>query len=195
MTNKQKQCLLYFLGYYVGEIDGEWGPLSKTATKAFQKDYGLTPDGIFGNDTETRILTVIATGESPVKPVEPSWDDIQYFTKKEFKCKCGGRYCNGYPAKIDMEMVKIADEIRKRIGKPISVNSGLRCIQHNTNVGGAVGSQHTEGTAVDLGKPSGVTPRQMAAIAEELLGDAGGLGIYSWGIHVDTRKKKSRWNG
>jgi peptidoglycan hydrolase-like protein with peptidoglycan-binding domain len=194
MTIKQKQCLLYYLGYYVGEIDGKWGPLSKTATKAFQMDYGLAANSLFDDATEARIRSVIATGEPPVKPKETAWDDIQYFKKTEFKCKCGGRYCNGYPAEIDMEMVKIADEIRKRIGKPITVNSGVRCIQHNTNVGGAAGSQHTLGKAADLGKPSGVTPKEMAAIAEELLPNTGGIGIYSWGIHIDTRKKKSRWS-
>lgn len=195
MTIKQKQCLLYYLGYYVGSIDGQWGPLSKTATKAFQKDYGLFADGIFGPDTKKKILSVIATGEPPLEPEKPTWDDIKYFKKQEFKCKCGGRYCNGYPAEIDLAMVKIADTIRERIGKPINVNSGVRCSQHNKNVGGAAASQHMLGTAADLGKPSGVTPKQMAAIAEELLGDAGGLGIYSWGIHIDTRKTKSRWNG
>ena len=51
MTIKQKQCLLFYLGYYVGNIDGQWGTLSKTATKAFQKDFGLTADGNCGTDT------------------------------------------------------------------------------------------------------------------------------------------------
>jgi uncharacterized protein YcbK (DUF882 family) len=96
---------------------------------------------------------------------------------------------------MDMDMVKICDEIRKRIGKPIVVNSGVRCKQHNANVGGLSNSQHVYGTAADLGKPSGVTPKEMAAIAEEIMGNTGGIGIYSWGIHVDTRKTKSRWEG
>lgn len=194
MTVKQKQCLLYYLGYYVGEIDGKWGQLSKTATKAFQKDYALSDDGVFGKATEKKILSVIATGESPVT-TEIGWDDIEYFSKKEFKCKCGGKYCNGYPAEIDMGMVKIADEIRNRVGKPIGVNSGLRCPTHNANVGGASASQHMRGTAADLGRPSGVTSKEMAAIAEDIMGDTGGIGVYSWGIHIDSRKVKSRWNG
>ena len=196
MTIKQKQCLLYYLGYYVGDIDGAWGPMCKTATKALQKDYGLVDDGIFGQATEKKILSVIATGESPVKESEEiDWDDIEFFSKKEFKCKCGGKYCNGYPAEINMNTVKVADEIRRRIGKPIGVNSGLRCYQHNINSGGVDGSLHTTGDACDLGKPDGVTPKEMAAIAEELLPNTGGIGIYSWGIHIDTRKTKSRWNG
>ncbi len=192
MTVKQKQCLLYYLGYYVGAIDGDWGQLSRTATRCFQRDFGLTADGVFGSTTEKKILAVIASGEAPQKD---SWEDIEYFSKKEFKCQCGGKYCDGYPAEIDLGMVKLADAIRKRIGKPLGVNSGLRCAKHNAAVGGVSNSQHVRGTACDLGKPSGVTPAQMAAIAEEIMSDTGGIGIYSWGIHIDTRKTKSRWKG
>ena len=92
-------------------------------------------------------------------------------------------------------MVKIADKIREKIGKPITVNSGLRCKAHNENVGGVSNSQHLYGTAADLGCPSGCTPTQMASIAEEIMGNTGGIGTYSWGIHIDTRSTKSRWNG
>jgi hypothetical protein len=194
MTVKQKQCLLYYLGYYVGNIDGDWGTLSKTACKAFQQDHGLKADGVFGEATAKAARAAVAADKT-VTPEVDDWDDIEFFSKKEFKCKCGGRYCDGYPADIDLTMVKYADEIRRHIGKPLGVNSGLRCPQHNRNEGGVDGSQHTLGTAVDLGKPSGVTPAKMAEIAEEVMGNTGGIGIYSWGIHIDTRKTKSRWNG
>ena len=200
MTVKQKQCLLYYLGYYVGEIDGDWGTLSKTATRCFQQDHGLTPDGVFGDTTAKAVLAAVAKNEvkqptTEVAPEVDDWDDIEFFSKKEFRCKCGGKYCNGYPAEIDLTMVRYADEIRRRIGKPIGVNSGLRCSQHNRNEGGVDGSQHTLGTAVDLGKPSGITVAKMAEIAEDVIGNTGGIGIYSWGIHIDSRKTKSRWNG
>ena len=122
------------------------------------------------------------------------WDEIRYFKKPEFACKCG-KYCDGYPAEIDMDMVKIADQIRAKIGKPITVNSGLRCKTHNANVGGVSNSQHLLGKAADLGCPNGCTPTQMASIAEEIIGNTGGIGVYSWGIHIDTRSTKSRWNG
>ena len=123
------------------------------------------------------------------------WDGIKYFKKSEFACKCGGKYCNGYPEEIDETMVKYADAIRAKLGKSINVNSGLRCKKHNANVGGVSNSQHVYGTACDLGCPSGTTPAKMAAIAESVMGNTGGIGVYSWGIHIDSRKTKSRWKG
>lgn len=203
MTIKQRQHLLAYLGYYVGNVDGEWGTLSKTACTAFQKDFGgINVDGFGGKETDKALTHSVCYG-MPAKKVEENaeennsddpWNDIKNFKKSEFACKCG-KYCDGYPAEIDMAMVKIADGIRARIGKPISVNSGLRCKAHNANVGGVSNSQHLYGTAADLGCPSGYTPSQMAFIAEEIMGDTGGIGIYSWGIHIDTRSTKSRWNG
>ena len=218
MTMKQKQALLAYLGYYDGPLDGLWGEQSQRATIDFQRAYmaQTAVDGIFGAATEKRILEVIATGEKPVYKKSDNtdytnvqnnnagnstdgntgtvWDEIKYFKKSEFACKCG-KYCNGYPAEIDMNMVKIADEIRNRIGKPIQINSGIRCKTHNANVGGVSNSQHLYGNAADLGCPSGCTPEQMASIAEEIMGDTGGIGTYPWGIHIDTRSTKSRWNG
>jgi hypothetical protein len=198
MNVKQKQALLLFLGYYVGNVDGVWGTLSKTATKAFQQDHGLKADGVFGDATAKAVLAAVAKNEVKKHtdtPTADDWADIEFFSKKEFRCKCGGQYCNGYPAEIDLTMVRYADEIRRRIGKPIGVNSGLRCSQWNQIQGGVSNSEHCDGNAADLGKPSGVTVAEMAAIAEDVMGNTGGIGIYSWGIHIDSRKTKSRWNG
>ena len=60
MTIKQRQHLLAYLGYYVGNIDGVWGTLSKTATKAFQKDFGLQVDGVCGDDTEKALKHTVS---------------------------------------------------------------------------------------------------------------------------------------
>ncbi len=49
--NKQIQQKLKDLGYYYGNIDGILGSQSVTAIKNFQRDYGLTVDGIVGPNT------------------------------------------------------------------------------------------------------------------------------------------------
>lgn len=153
MTIKEKQCLLYYLGYYVGNVDGQWGTLSKTATKAFQKDFGLKDDGVVGAETEKALTHAVCYG-MPVKKEEPVvtddwWDEIEYFDKSEFACKCG-RYCNGYPAEMSEKLVRTADKVRKHFGAPITVSSGLRCATHNANVGGVSNSRHKTGKAMDF---------------------------------------------
>ena len=46
------QTRLSELGYYKYKVDGIWGWRTTNAVKNFQKDYGLTVDGIVGNWTE-----------------------------------------------------------------------------------------------------------------------------------------------
>lgn len=202
MTDKQKQLLLAYLGYYVGEIDGKFGVLSKTACKAFQKDFGgLKVDGIAGDATVKALKHAVAYGmtvkkeESTTKPTSGDfWDGIKYFTREEFRCTCNGKYCNGFPVEPDEKLVQILDKVRGKYGKAFSPNSAIRCAKRNAEVGGASNSQHLYGTAADISVP-GATPKAVAAYIETLLPNTGGIGIYSWGVHVDVRKAKSRWNG
>lgn len=81
---------------------------------------------------------------------ESWWDEIEYFTREEFKCKCGGRYCNGYPAEMKEAVVRIANNARKHFGRAGHIISGLRCQIHNANEGGVANSQHMYGEAIDL---------------------------------------------
>ena len=209
MTLKQKQALLAYLDYYYGPLDGMWGDKSQKATEAFQRGYQLTVDGIFGAATEKRILEVVSTGEKPVddkmsatedkmSAIADWWKGIRYFTRSEFKCKCGGKYCNGYPVEMDPEELRVVDEIRRRAGVPLRVNSGLRCPGWNADpsVGGAANSLHTTGKAVDLS--GSISPEKLRAIAEEvtkeMIPGRGGIGLYRWGIHVDNGAY-GRWNG
>lgn len=148
MDIKQKQHLLAYLGYYTLEVDGIWGDGSKAATEHFQGDYGLDADGIFGPLTEARIKEVIATGEEPKQPVDP-WEGIKHFTRDEFKCKCG-KYCDGHPAEVKAELLKNADRVREYFNSPVIVSSGVRCKQHNANVGGVETSRHLQGKAMDF---------------------------------------------
>lgn len=157
MTVKQKQHLLGFLGYYVGNVDGDWGTLSKTACKAFQKDYGLTADGVFGVTTEKKILSVVGSGEKPKTTTTATanktgtfWDEIEFFTREEFRCQCGGKYCNGFPAEPKEAMVRIANQLRRNLNVPVTIISGLRCSQWNSIQGGVANSQHMYGEAADI---------------------------------------------
>lgn len=213
MTIKQRQHLLAYLGYYVGNIDGSWGTLSKTATKAFQKDFfqmDSKVDGICGTETEKALTHAVAFGmpakkeeipkESPDESATETggtfWDEIEFFTREEFRCQCKGKYCNGFPVEPEEKMVRTLDEIRRRLGVPVAIvdagGSGVRCKTHNANVGGVANSEHLFGRAADL--HSSASPAKMKQVAEDVMGNTGGIGQYTWGIHVDTGKY-SRWNG
>ena len=203
MTDKQKQHLLAYLGYYSGSIDGIWGEQSQRATIDFQRAYmeQAEVDGVFGAATEKRILEVIATGEQPKEGViidtDPDWwKDIRYFTRAEFRCPCGK--CGGFPVEPDEKMVRTVDAIRAKLGKPIGIvdsgGSGVRCPEHNAKVGGVATSyHHLKGMAADLHCAT-ATPAELKKAAEAVMGKTGGIGLYSWGIHVDVGKY-SRWNG
>lgn len=159
MSIKQKQCLLCYLGYYDGLIDGIWGEKSIAATKSFQREHGLRADGVFGDTTREKILVVIAGGGSDW------WDGIEFFDRSEFACKCG-RYCDGYPAQMSQSVVKAADRVRKHFGAAATVSSGLRCEKHNANVGGVANSRHLSGKAVDF-CIAGKTARQVLSVVQE----------------------------
>ena len=153
MTVKQKQCLLEYLGYYfpensstVNNVDGVWGSASMSATRKFQRDHGLIDDGIFGPLTEQKIKEKITEEESATM----DWEKIKYFGRGEFMCNCGGKYCNGFPAEPDPMLVKVADRVRAYLGAEAFVSSGVRCRQHNANVGGVPNSRHLCGKAMDF---------------------------------------------
>jgi hypothetical protein len=199
MTIKQIQCLLAYLGYYAGEIDGKWGPLSEMATVAFQFVYGLEDDGVPGKLTQKALKGAVAygmptRGEETVPEQKDFWNEIEYFDRNEFACKCGGKYCDGFPVEPDRELLQILVETRKHFGQPVYINSGIRCETHNKNVGGASRSQHMQGTAADI-RVKGEQPKTVAAYLETLLPNTGGIGIYDNFVHVDVRKNQSRWRG
>lgn len=149
MTNKQKQGLLLFLGFYTGDVDGIWGPLSEAALIRFREAYGADP--------EAAIIQIRQSEKT--EPPDDWWEQIQYFTPEEFACKCG-RYCDGYPARMEKELLQTADRVRMHFGKPVVVSSGLRCRQHNANVGGVSDSRHLSGKAMDFCIP-GISARKI----------------------------------
>jgi hypothetical protein len=162
MTVKQQQHLLAYLGYYVGAVDGVWGTLSKTACKAFQKDFfqmDSKVDGICGAETEKALTHAVAYG-MPAKKVETNvttkeetgtfWDDIKYWSREEFRCQCGGKYCNGFPAEPSEKLVRLADDVRGHFGRHGHRSSGLRCETWNSIQGGVSNSKHKFGKALDF---------------------------------------------
>lgn len=189
MTIKQKLCLLSYLGYYVGDINDNWNQLAMVATEAFQKDFGgLTIDGICGAKTEKALKAAVVNG-MPAKKVETSasgdfWDSIKYFKRSEFKCKCGGKHCNGYPVEPKEKLIRAADKVRGHFGKPMTVSSGVRCSTHNKNVGGVSNSRHMSGKAMDF-SVSGFSASMVLAYVQKLPEIRYAYAIDSNHVHMD----------
>ena len=210
MTLEQKQCLLRYLGYYTGSIDGVWGGQSQRATIDFQRSYMEQGDvdGIFGAETEKRILEVIATGEKPAVaenattiPADenkaekylqadgcyhiPKGVEVQLtrnFWASEIHCQ-GVGCCT--ESVISKRIMDLAQEIRDDIGEPLSIatagGSGYRCPVHNAETPGASPkSLHTISDALDLHYRD---PAKLKAATLRHLRD-GEVGLYSWGCHV-----------
>ena len=88
---------------------------------------------------------------------------MKYFVEKEFWCRCNqcqkgdaemgippGGMIGSVPENVKALVENVLDPLREKYGKPIQVNSGYRCPNHNLAVGGASRSQHLFGEAADI---------------------------------------------
>ena len=112
------------------------------------------------------------------------------FTREEFKCPCG---CTRQM--VDSELVEKMQAVREKLGKPIKITSGYRCIPHNAAVGGSSGSKHRYGMAADWRmKDRGINPVALGIIAAQYFK---AVGIYWYDgcaiVHTDTRDAKETW--
>lgn len=193
MTVKQIQYLLLYLGYAPGCADGVWGPNSAGACKQFQADYGLTADGDPGAATQKMLIGAIAGTaakvDKPISATEPKtgtfWDDIRYFKRSDpyIGCSCGR--CGGFPAEPKEKLMRLADRVRARAGRPMIPNSTVRCPAHNAEVGGVKTSRHLLGQAMDFHIP-GLTAGQILALVRQDPDVAYCYAIDNDSVHMDV---------
>lgn len=211
MTIKQIQCLLTYLGYAPGTIDGVDGPKTRAAVKAFQQDFGsLIVDGVAGAATQKALRHAVAYGmperetvDTPATgdktgPVEaekylqadgcyhiPRGVDVQLtrnFWAREIHCQ-GVGCCT--ESVISKRIMDLAQEIRDDLGEPLTIatsgGSGYRCKKHNAEVPGA--SPKSLHIISDAVDLHYKDPYKLKTVVLRHLKD-GEVGRYSWGCHV-----------
>ena len=93
-----------------------------------------------------------------------------------------------------LAVVKVADEARHRIGRPLRINSAYRSPAYNRAISGASKSVHVQGGALDLsGSPATLHKILTQMRAEGLF--RGGIGRYKTFTHVDVRGRDADWQG
>ena len=175
--------------------DGLAGWRTLEAVGMYQEAMGLPVTGIVDKATYGEICRWVGPAPDAAdnnvsdkdSPTGTFWDEIEFFTPEEFKCKCGGRYCKGYPAQMREEVVRICDAARRHFGRPGHVVSGLRDQIHNANEGGVANSQHMYGEACDL-QIEGVSSDQLLAFILAQPGVRYAYKINGTNVHFDVPK-------
>ena len=197
MTIRQTQCLLEYLGYKPGAIDGLDGANTQAAVRRFQQAEGLGVDGIAGKATQAALLAAVAAGRVYVPPDDTSgtagtsggaggswWSDIKYFTRDEpyIACPCGR--CGGFPVEPAEKLMRLADAVREDAGRAMVPTSTVRCDAHNAEVGGVPTSRHKLGHAMDFVIP-GLSAAQILAIVRRQEGVVYCYAIDGSAVHMD----------
>ena len=103
------------------------------------------------------------------------------FKRREFACK--GASCCGGASPISPLLVALLQSVRSRVGWPVTVTSGFRCVTHNRRIPGAVdGSYHTLGWAADITCPRIRSTELYTACLQEIA-EAG----YGYAIHYPEK--------
>lgn len=108
-------------------------------------------------------------------------DLTKNFSEWEFRCKC----CNS--GHVKKELVRKLQKVRDRIGIPITVNSGFRCLFHNREVGSADTSAHLDGFAVDI------KAHDMFVLLRACIKEFDRIGIGGEYLHVDIDPRKTQF--
>jgi zinc D-Ala-D-Ala carboxypeptidase len=153
----------------------------------FQQAYGLGADGIAGAATFSKLY---ALQDNDCTPVNFSYDELN---------NCNSDWSGGNVsaatarANALVSMWKL-QAMRHAMGdRPIDVNGGFRSVSCNNAVGGATGSRHLYGDAVDLG----AGPQGFCALAKQArnhgFNEILGPGYSGHNDHVHVAHKSSRF--
>lgn len=116
----------------------------------------------------------------------------------ELRTKCDRRLNTLPPANLLPNIVETAwvvQLVRNTFDKPVVIHSTYRAIPYNRTKGSSDGSLHVQFNAIDF-HVKDVSHSEVYGLLTRWRGVGvfrGGLGKYSWGVHVDTRGTNADW--
>jgi zinc D-Ala-D-Ala carboxypeptidase len=167
LSVKAYQTYLKKIGLYTKGIDGIVGDGTETAIRQFNIIFLNLKSNEYTDNTDKMLKTIYNSYCNSPYMSENDWQYFRNFKKTEYKCKCGGKYCNGYPSGIAMHLVMTDQYVRNIYDKPVTISSGLRCKEWNKIQGGIANSVHPKGQASDKGI-NGVKSSTLRATCKEL---------------------------
>ncbi|MGZ8887665.1 MAG: YcbK family protein [Nitrososphaeraceae archaeon] len=107
----------------------------------------------------------------------------QFFNLKEFECPC----C--HKVMLSELLLEKLFKLRYKLGKPININSGFRCVIYNHSIMGSVESYQKLGLAADI-SVEGMILYDLYMIALDF--NFTGIGFYEKDnfLHLDVRPGK-----
>ena len=115
-------------------------------------------------------------------------DISKNFSRWEFECTCKCGFNT-----VDIELIKVLEDLREFFNNPIKINSACRCEKKNSIVGGVKNSKHRLGIASDI-VVKNVLPTDVAYYLKNKYPDKYGIGLYQTFCHLDIRQEKARWS-
>lgn len=142
LSTATRQKYLKELGFYTGNVDGIAGAKTKAAYLALQKKYFTRQkdiDGLYGKNTDILLRNAYKCSK------------LDHFKLTEFKCKCGGKFCTGFPTELDSDLLNNLEKVRAMYRTPVTIKSGMRCVEWNRRQAGSSStSRHMSGKAADV---------------------------------------------
>ena len=116
----------------------------------------------------------------------PDGEDLPIITRNQ-----PGRVSKGSIAGVKPELVNRFKAVQNAFGKSVPIVSGARDKATNDAAGGAKGSEHLDGNAIDLDVSNMSIKERKRLIATASANGFTGIGVYNNSIHLDMGNRRS----